>query len=114
METKTKQKILNKAFKYLLILSFIAFITLYLSQRAGYYEYTNHEKMALTEKEIKAFEKDVKEGKNIKIEDYMKNTHVNYSNKVSNIGNKVSKTINNGVKDGIENFFGALNKLIEG
>ncbi len=114
MEAKTKQKILNKTFKYLLTLSFIAFITLYLSQRAGYYEYTNHQKMALTEKEIKEFEKDVKEGKNIKIEDYLKNTHVSYSNKVSDIGNKVSKTINNGVKDGIENFFGALNKLIEG
>lgn len=114
METKTKQKILNKTFKYLLILSFIAFMTLYLSQKAGYYEYTNHQTMALTEKEIKKFEKDIKEGKNINIEDYKKNIKISYSNKVSDMGSKVSKVVNNGVKDGIENFFGALNKLIEG
>lgn len=114
MENKTKHKWANRIFKYAFILSFIAFLTLYLSQATGYYEYENHQKNALTEEQIKKFEKDVKSGKNIKIEDYMDKTKTDYGNKASEIGNKVSQTINNGVKSGIETFFGALNKLIEG
>lgn len=109
-----KKKWLNRTFKYIFILLFIAFLTLYLSQATGYYEYENHQKNALTEEQIKQFEKDVKEGKNIKIEDYIEKTHVDYGNKASDIGNQFSKTVNKGVKKGIEAFFGALNKLIEG
>lgn len=113
MENK-KHKWANRFFKYAFVLSFIAFLTLYLSQATGYYEYENHQKNALTEEQIKKFEKDVKAGKNIKIEDYMDKTKINYSNKASQMGSKVSQTISNGVKSGIETFFGALNKLIEG
>ncbi|MDD3341708.1 MAG: hypothetical protein PHN72_05940 [Bacilli bacterium] len=114
MENKSKHKWVNRIFRYLFVLSFIAFLTLYLSQATGYYEYENHQKNALTEEQIKEFEKDVKSGKNIKIEDYMEKTVTDYSNKTSKMGNKVSETINHGVKSGIETFFGALNKLIEG
>lgn len=109
-----KQKWANRIFRYLLTLSFIAFLTLYMSQATGYYEYENHQKNALTEQQIQEFEKDIKEGKNIKIEDYISKTKVDYSNRASKIGNKVSQAINDGVKTGIEQFFGALNKLIEG
>jgi len=110
---ENKKKTVNRVFKYLLILSFITFLTLYLSQATGYYEYGNYKKSALTEEQIKKFEEDVKAGKNIKIEDYVENTNVSYSNRASSVGSKVSETINNGVKAGIENFFGALNKIIE-
>lgn len=114
MDSAFKKKWLNRIFKYLFVLSFIAFLTLYLSQATGYYEYENHQKATLTEEQIKQFEEDVKNGKNIKIEDYVEKTHVDYSNKASSMGNKVSDTINRSVKTGIEKIFGALNKLIEG
>lgn len=109
-----KKKWVNRIFKYVFVLLFIAFLTLYLSQATGYYEYENHQKAALTDEQIKQFEKDVKDGKNIKIEDYIEKTSVDYSNKASDIGSKFSNTVNKGVKKGIETFFGALNKLIEG
>ena len=113
METKPR-KYANKVFKYLLILFFIAFLTLYLSESAGYYEYANREKNILTEKQIKEFEKDVKNGKDIKIEDYIEKTKIDYSNKASDLGKNLSNTINEGVKKGIEEFFGLLNNMIEG
>lgn len=112
--SKSRQKWANRIFRYLFVLSFIAFLTLYLSQATGYYEFENHQKNALTEEQIKNFEKDVRDGKNIKIEDYIEKTHISYSNKASKMGQKVSETINGGVKTGIEQLFGALNKLIEG
>jgi hypothetical protein len=110
---ENKKKFINRFFKYLFILSFIAFLTLYLSQKAGYYEYGNYKKATLTEEQIKKFEEDVKAGKNIKMEDYIEKTNIDYSNRASEVGTKVSETINKGVKNGIESFFGMLNKIIE-
>ncbi len=112
MESKPR-KYATKVFRYLLVLSFIAFLTLYLSESAGYYEYANREKNILTEKQIKEFEKDVKDGKDIKIEDYIEKTKIDYGNKASDMGKYVSNTINDGVKKGIEEFFGLLNSVIE-
>ena len=44
---------------------------LYLSQSTGYFEYRNSKKVALTNKQIEKFEQDVKEGKNVDIENYI-------------------------------------------
>ena len=59
---KTK---INKITKYLFLSLFITFLSLYLSQNTGYFEYQNQKKTALTEKQIQKFEKDVKNGKEI-------------------------------------------------
>ena len=114
MDNNLKKKWVHRIFKYVFVLAFIAFLTLYLSQATGYYEYENHQKATLTEEQIKQFEQDVRDGKNIKIENYVEKTHIDYSNKASDMGSKVSDTISHSVKIGIEKIFGALNKLIEG
>lgn len=110
---ENKQKVFNKIFKYITILSFVTFLTLYTSQKTGYYEYSNYQKKSLTEEEIKKFEEDIKNGKDISLSNYKENTNISYSNKMSNIGNKLSNSINKNVKKGIEGFFGMLNKMVE-
>ena len=110
---ENKQKKFNKIFKYITILSFVTFLTLYTSQKTGYYEYTNYQKKNITEKELKKFEEDIKNGKDISLNNYKENTKIDYSNNMSNIGTKVSNTLNNNVKKGIERFFGILNDMVE-
>ena len=60
-----KHKKLNKIFRYSILVSFVTFFALYLSQSTGYFEYRNSKKVALTNEQIEKFENDVKEGKNI-------------------------------------------------
>lgn len=47
-----KTKVLNVIFKYLFLMSFITFLTIYLSQATGYYEYRQYKKKELTEEQI--------------------------------------------------------------
>ena len=110
---ENKQKVFNRVFKYITILSFVTFLTLYTSQKTGYYEYTNYQKRNLTENELKKFEEDIKNGKDVSLNDYKEHTKVDYSNKMSNIGVKVSNSINNSVKKGIEKIFGLLNDMVD-
>ena len=44
----------------------------------------------MTEEKIKQFEEDVKNGKEIKVENYVVNIKKDYSNKISNFGKKVN------------------------
>ena len=89
-------------------------MTLYLSQATGYYEYELHQRVVLTEEKIKQFEKDVAEGKNINIENYLENTNKDYSNKLSSIGYNLSNTIGKYVRISIEQTLKALTKIVEG
>ena len=61
MDNNLKKKWVHRIFKYVFVLAFIAFLTLYLSQATGYYEYENHQKATLTEEQIKQFEQDVRD-----------------------------------------------------
>lgn len=108
-----KQTILNKIFRYLFIFLFIIYITLYFSLQTGYYEYESKKKNILTEEKIKQFEEDIKNGKNITVEDYLKDTYVDYSNNASRFGKKLSIKVSNTVKKGIESFFNELNHMID-
>ena len=63
-----------KIFKYVFVFLFIIFMTLYFSQLTGYYEYRNYQKMVMTEEQIKQFEQDIKDGKEVDIKDYTVNT----------------------------------------
>lgn len=112
MKKEDRIKLYNKTFKIIFWVLLITFITLYLSQATGYYEYELHQKVVLTEEKIRQFEKDVAEGKNIDIEDYLENTNKNYSNKASSIGYYLSSTIGKYVRIGIEEALKALNKFI--
>ncbi|MEG0826152.1 MAG: hypothetical protein RR404_01645 [Bacilli bacterium] len=113
MKNEKKDKIYNNIFKIIFTVLLIAFITLYFSNETGYFEYGQRRKVTLTEEKIKQFEDDVKNGKNIDLEEYLKETTKNYNNKTSKLGLFLSSKIGEYVRNGIETAFNTLNELIK-
>lgn len=110
---ENKHKKANKIFSWFLFILLITFITLYISQATGYYEYEQSRKTAFTEEQIKQFEQDVKDGKEIDINDYLENTNKNYQNNISRLSLNVSEGIGRYAKMGIEKIFEGIAKVIE-
>lgn len=106
------RKKIKKFFKYLLFTSFITFFALYLSVSAGYFEYKSSKKVALTNTQIKQFEKDINEGKNIDIKKYIEANNNKYNNKISNVGLSLSKKTQKCVQIIIDESFKFLSKLV--
>jgi len=114
MKTEDKKKICNKIFGVILFTLFISFLAIYVSSETGYYEFEQHKKMTLTEEMIKAFEQDVKDGKEIDIKDYVINDTENYENNVSKLGSTISLHLEDFVQNGLESTFKFFNKLLQG
>lgn len=89
MENKKKSNIFNKIFFILLIM----FLCLYSISVMGYKDKRQENKTLYTEEMIRKFEKDVDNGKEIDINDYLNYEEVDYSNKSSELGEKFSKTV---------------------
>jgi hypothetical protein len=49
----------RKPFRFILIVLFIVFISLYVSQATGYYDYQQYQKTELTAEKMKQFDKNV-------------------------------------------------------
>ena len=103
----------NKFFKILFMILFIIYITIYFSQLTGYYEYKNYQKTVLTRNQIKKFESDVKNGRDVKLENYVVNTNKHYQNNLSKIGMNLSDIISKLVNKGINSSFDFLIKLVD-
>ena len=101
-----KDNFVKTVFKLFMIVIFISFLTLYLSQNSGYYQYEQYKKTSFTKEQIQKFEQDIKAGKQVDITNYLDNNVEDYSNKVSNLGLSLSRGIEETVKKG-------LNKVIE-
>ncbi len=113
MNNEDKVKTYTKIFNTSFIVFLISFLVLYLSQATGYYNYEQHKKMILTEEKIKQFEQDVKEGKNLSIEEYLDNPVKNYQNKISAFGYKLSYNISKYTREGLKKTFNFFNKILE-
>ena len=81
---KEKKKVLNKIFKRIFLAILIAFTAIYISQATGYYEYEQHKSIVLTNEQIKKFESDIKDGKDVDALSYLKEEEKDYSSKISN------------------------------
>ncbi len=103
----------NNIFKFIFFVIFVSFIVTYFSQLAGYYEYQNYKKAALTEEQIKQFESDVASGKEVDLNDYLVVENKNYNNKLSKLASKLSDGISNIVETGVSKTFKFLSKLVE-
>lgn len=103
----------NKIFKYIFMMFFISFLVVYFSELTGYYEYQNHKKTTLTEEQIKKFEEDVSNGKEVDINEYIVVETTNYNNKLSKVTSKLSDCISNIVESGVEQTFKFLSRLID-
>ena len=103
----------NKLINFVGIFLFFSFVVIYLLELTGYYEYQNHKRTVLTEEQIKKFEKDVANGKEIDINEYLIINETKYNNSLSNLTAKLSTGISNIVQSGVESTFKVLSKLVE-
>jgi len=104
------KKRLKSIVKYIFISLFVTFVALYFSVGAGYFEYSNGKKAALTEAQIAEFEKDIADGKEIDVKKYLEEKG-NYQNNVSKFGLVISDATYKVVNKGIGIGFKALEKL---
>ena len=98
-EIKVQEK--NTLLKIALLL-FIIFLILYICKETGFYEYKAHNKSVLTSESLKKFENDVNEGKDVSLKDYVVDEHIDYSNKVSNLGYNIGSTVEKFMNGGIK------------
>ena len=103
----------KKLFKLLFFLCFISFLIAYIIEETGYYEYKLQNKMILTSEQMKKFEEDAKNGKDVTLEDYIIDTEKDYTTHLTNSTNKVSNEVNIILKNGIEGVFKVLSKFVE-
>lgn len=108
-----KNKKTEQITKIIFMLCFISFVTFYISGQSGYYEYNAKKKMTFTKEQIEQFEKDVKEGKNIDVKEYLKNTDKNYQNKISKATLNISENISKYTKKSINMIFTKIGRAIE-
>lgn len=102
----------NSLFKRFIIISFIIFTALYISQASGYYEYKNRKKVALTNEQIKQFEKDISKGKKIDIKKYTEINNKDYQNIISKTGLSISSVSEKIIQKIIEKTFKFLSKIM--
>lgn len=102
-----------KIFKMIFLLCFISYLTFYIAGQTGYYEYNARKKMTFTKEQIEQFERDVKERKNIDMQEYLKNTDKNYQNKISKATLSLSENISKITRKGINTIFTKIGNAIE-
>lgn len=102
----------KKIFKFIFYVFFISFLAIYLSELTGYYEYKNHEKAVMTEEQIKKFEDDVKNGKEVDINKYLVVEETKYNNNLSKLTSKISQGISKAANKSVESSFKFLSKLV--
>lgn len=76
-------------------------------QLTGYNEYNYNRKKMLSEEKLKAYENDIKEGKDVSIVDYLEGDK-NYKNRFSSFGLTISKGIKNIFDESMNAFFKML------
>lgn len=105
-------KLRTKVFRSTVVILFAIFLTMFVSNKYGYYEYKKQEQVTLTAEQIKQFEEDIKNGKNIDLENYLEKTNKNYQTKFSQLGLNLSNSIANTIEKGVNKFFGYISKFV--
>ncbi len=105
-------KLRTKIFRLTFVILFAIFLTMFVSNKYGYYEYKKREQVTLTAEQIKQFEEDVKNGKNVDLENYLEKTNKNYQTKFSQLGLNISNSIANTIESGVNKFFGYISKFV--
>lgn len=102
----------QKLFRFILFLVLFIFLCSYFIEMGGYYEYHLSHRRDLTKEQIKQFESDVQEGKNIDLHNYLQESRVDYSNELTKKTSEVSLRINEYLITVINNTFKFLEKLV--
>lgn len=105
--------LLIKSFKLIVFVIFTSFFLTVILSLSGYYQTALQKKTILTNEAINQFENDIKEGKDIDINNYVELNQKNYDNAFSKSGRYISKKINKIVSDCIEKTLKIILKSIE-
>lgn len=93
------------------ILLLVLFFALIIMNYTGFYEYRVSKKTALTNESIEKFEKDIEEGKEVNMKDYLEEEKDN-SNNISKITSKTSESIGNVFNKMISLVFKSIEKTM--
>ena len=96
-------------FLKLLVVLFLLFIFFYAMTKSGYYESQISKKTMLTEKKIREFEDDIKNGKVINIDNYYVTKKVDYSSFASKLGKNTTLKFSSG----LEKIFKSSGKVLK-
>lgn len=107
MEKKKKKN----WFLTILAILFMIYLGLYFMDNLGYYNIAT-KKSVLTEEKLREFETDIKNGEEIDIKEYVKDT-TNYKNIYSNLGYNMSVGIDEVLNKGIKKVGDFLKKLLK-
>ena len=105
-ESKTNDK-----FVTIILILFVIFLIIYIANGSDYYEYKAYTKSTLTKESMKRFEKDISEGKNVSINDYIGAEYIDYSNSFSDIGYETGKIVETIMNKGIKKALKLLSTL---
>ena len=105
-----KKKKINLFFKILAIL-FLIYVAITIAYESGYYVTKSQNRAILTKEAMQRFENDLASGTIVDVKDYLVDEHPNYSNKITQIGNKVSIEISDIMTKGISGLFDVLKDL---
>lgn len=103
----------KKIVKVIFMSLFLAFIVSYVIEKTGYYEYNLQNKTIMTNEAIARFEKDLAEGKDVTMEDYVVTTEKDYTSSLTRTTNMVSIKVNKLLKNGIEEVFKIIGTFVE-
>lgn len=103
----------NKILKVICISIIIIFLFSYFIEYTGYYEYNLQNKKNLTESQIKKFEEDIKLGKEIDLNNYLKEEYIDYSNSLTRTTSQANLRLNDYLKKFLTGGFDILGKFIK-
>lgn len=101
----------EKLLKIGAIIFLMVFFGLLFAQQTGFYKNEIQEEVELTSEQIKKFEEDIKEGKEIDVTNYIVK-ETDYSNKLSNGIYKVSLKLEKLVDKALKSFFKGASTLV--
>ena len=104
-----KDKIAYGIFVILLLF----FFTFIFAEKLGYYTPQSTKTKALTEEQIKLFEEDIKNGKEIDVTKYTNNLKKDYSNNLSKGIYKVSLRLESFIDKSIKSIFKSIEKSMD-
>ena len=103
----------KKFVKFCVFSVIFIFLCSYFTNYSGYYEYRLANQRDLTQEQIMQFEKDVKEGKEIDINDYLKDHTVDYSSQLTRKTSQANIKLNEYLKNIICESFKVIEKLVK-
>ena len=104
---------MDKIIKLFGVALVVGFLLMFFSSSSGYYEYELNKKSNLTQEAIIQFEQDVKDGKEIDINEYLVDEAKDYSNSFSDIGLNISNKIGTLFSKGVKFIFNSIDNMID-